>query len=94
MSAKCAAQLSLRMPNGLSEANKGNNVSHRGAQQHPRETKSGINVSQECRMHSWETKEAESVTERETGYFHGIDIVNGEARFKSAIRISGLQHRE
>lgn len=38
------------------------------------------NVSQECRMHSWEAKEAESVTEEKTGSLHGIDIVNGEAR--------------
>ena len=40
-----AEQVSVRMPNGLSEAQKGNNVSHGCAQQHPWETISGVNAS-------------------------------------------------
>ena len=43
-----------------SEARRGDNVSHRCAQQH-----------------SWEAKEAESVADGETGFLHGIGIVNG-----------------
>lgn len=42
---KSAAQVSARIPNDLSEAKNGNNVSYRCAQQHPWEAKSGVNVS-------------------------------------------------
>lgn len=38
-------------------------MSPKSVQQHPRETKSGVNVSQECGIHSWGAEEAKSVTE-------------------------------
>ncbi len=63
MPSKSAARGSVSMQNDLSVAGKENNVSCGCALQHPRATKSGENVSQECILHFWEAKEAESVTE-------------------------------
>lgn len=60
------AQVSVRMTNGLSETKKVNNVTHGCAQQLLGEAISGVNVSQECLLHFWEAKEAESVTGHET----------------------------
>ena len=62
MHPKSAEEVFVRVPDRLSEVTK-EIMSPMNAQQHPRETKSGGNVSQECRLHSWGAKEAESVTE-------------------------------
>ena len=54
------------------------------AKQHPRETKSGLNVSRECRIHSLEAKEVKSATLREYMITYGIDNVSGKARTYSS----------
>ena len=90
MHPKSAEEVFVRVPDRLSEVTK-EIMSPMNAQQHPRETKSGGNVSQECRLHSWGAKEAESVTERETWSLHGSDTVNGkEARESFSILIKKL----
>ena len=62
MHPKSAEEVFVRRPDSLYEVTKGI-MSPMNARQHPRETKSGGNVSQECRLHSWGAKEAESVTD-------------------------------
>ena len=51
MHPKSADEVFVRVPDSLSEVTKGI-MSPMNARQHPRETKSGGNVSQECRLHS------------------------------------------
>ena len=51
MHPKSAEEVFVRVPDRLSEVTK-EIMSPMNAQQHPRETKSGGNVSQECRLHS------------------------------------------
>ena len=51
MHPKSAEEVFVRRPDSLYEVTKGI-MSPMNARQHPRETKSGRNVSQECRLHS------------------------------------------